>query len=217
MSRTARAAILAAAASAVGVACYEDLRSRCLKIKLIGHVIPLPLSYRNSQDCTEPVSQIFATAVAPRGFNVGMARFGSTACSQIGRIALLGAFVAFLVAMLLSERLNLAEFALLSTGTIIAVWLGPSIDAEALHASSRSQRDNWATLRASPMRGIPRGILTLLFASWAVTIGLVLLSYATSVRVPLPLDSAVSGSVLLIAVLQVSLSVWLRTRNRRRA
>lgn len=146
-----------------------------------------------------------------------MARSGGKPCSRIGRIALLGAFVAFLVAMLLSDRLNLVEFALLSTGSVIAVSLGSSIDTEALRASSRIQRDDWATLRSSPMRGIPRGILTLLFAGWAVTIGLVLLSYATSVTVPLPFDNTVSGGVLLIAILQVSLPVWLRTRNRRRA
>ncbi len=47
-----RAAILAVAASAVGVACYATARSRCLKIKLIGHVIPVPLSYRDNQYCT---------------------------------------------------------------------------------------------------------------------------------------------------------------------
>lgn len=48
----ARSAILAAAAAAVAVACYADARSRCLKIKLSGHIVPVPLSYRNSQYCT---------------------------------------------------------------------------------------------------------------------------------------------------------------------
>ena len=146
-----------------------------------------------------------------------MTHFKKRMASQIRRIALLGASVAFLVTMLLGERLNAVEFALLLTGTAIAVALGPSIDTEALRTGRRNPRDNWATLRASRLRGIPRGILIVLFAGWVVTAGLVLLAYAASVSVPLPLDSAASGGVLLIAGLQVSLNVWLWMRKRRQA
>ncbi|WP_423921815.1 hypothetical protein [Candidatus Poriferisodalis sp.] len=146
-----------------------------------------------------------------------MAHFGKTPGSQIGRTVLLGAFVAFLVAMLLGERLNVAEFALLLTGTAIAVALGPGIDIEARRTNRRRPRDNWAALRASRLGGIPRSILIVLFAGWVVTVGLVLLAYATSVSVPSPFGGAVSGGVLLIAGLQVSLAVWLWMRKRRRA
>ncbi len=45
------AAIVAAAATVVGLACSAEATSRCLKIKLIGHVIPVPLIYRNSTYC----------------------------------------------------------------------------------------------------------------------------------------------------------------------
>ncbi|WP_420444331.1 hypothetical protein [Candidatus Poriferisodalis sp.] len=65
------------------------------------------------------------------------------------------------------------------------------------------------------MRGIPRGFLIVLLAGWAVTAGLFLLAYAGSMSVPLPFGSAVSGGVLLIAGLQVSLTVWLWMRQRR--
>ena len=45
-------AILAAAATVVGVACAAETSSRCVKLKLIGHMIPVPLTYYNSQYCT---------------------------------------------------------------------------------------------------------------------------------------------------------------------
>ena len=155
------------------------------------------------------------TASTLQAHNLGMAHMRRIAGSRIRRIALLGALVAFLVAMLLGERLNVVEFALLLIGTAGATALGPSIASEARRPGSRDSRDDWAALRASPLRGIPRGILIVLLAGWAVTAGVVLLAYAGSMSVPLPFDGAVSGGVLLIAGLQVSLTVWLWMRRRR--
>ena len=144
-----------------------------------------------------------------------MAHMRRTAGSRIRRIALFGALVAFLVAMLLGEQLNAVEFALLLIGTTGATALGPSIASEPRRRASRCSLNDWAALRASPLRGIPRGILIVLLAGWAVTAGAVLLAYAGSMSVPLPFDGTVSGGVLLIAGLQVSLTVWLRMRQRR--
>ena len=137
--------------------------------------------------------------------------------SRILRLALLGALAVFLVAMLLGERINTADFAVLLGATAFAMVFCPSVASEALRTDGSDSRDSWAALRVAPSRGIPKGILIVLLAGWAVTAGLVLLAFAASVSIPLPLGDAVSGGVLLIAVLEVSLTAWLWTRKRRRA
>ena len=137
--------------------------------------------------------------------------------SRILRLALLGALAVFLVAMLLGERINIVDFVLLLGATAFAMVVGPSVANEALRTGGRDSRDSWAVLRAAPSRGIPKGILIVLLAGWAVTAGLVLVAFAASVSIPLPLGGVVSGGVLLIAGLEVSLTAWLWTRRRRRA
>ena len=144
-----------------------------------------------------------------------MNRYSNIAKLQLRRLLWIGAVIAVCVALLLRERLNVIEVAILLFGTTLVEVLLPNRTDKALLKANRNPRTNWADFRASPIRGILRACLIILLASWAVTAGTVLVAYVGSISISISSSSAVSGAVLLVVSLQVALAVWLWTQKRR--